>query len=106
MSTRPSTLEEIEELEAFGVVPKGFTEVEPGGTALGSTEGTISVRFVPFPVLIVKLALLRIVERVVGDLDTLKLLLGLRVIWVQIRMVLARKASVGFGDFIRASRAA
>ena len=99
-------MEEIKELEAFGVVPEGFTEVEPGRAALTSTEGTISVRFVPFPVLIVKLALFRIVERVVGDLDTLKLLLGLRVIWVQIRMVLARKASVGFGDFIRASRTA
>jgi hypothetical protein len=28
LSTRPSTLEEIEELEAFGVVPESFTEVE------------------------------------------------------------------------------
>ena len=73
---------------------------------MGSTEGTISVRLVTFPVLIVELALLRIVERVVGDLDTLKLLLGLRVIGVQIRMVLARKTSVGFSDFIRAGRAA
>jgi hypothetical protein len=98
-------LEEIEELEAFGI-PEGFAEVEPGRAALGSTEGSISVRFVLFSVLIVELALLRIVERVVGDLDSLKLLLGLRVIGVQIRMVLARKTSVGFSDFIGAGRAA
>lgn len=98
-------MEEIEELEAFGVL-KGFAEVEPGRAALGSAEGSISVRFVPFPVLIVEFALLRIVERVVGDLDALKLLLGLRVIGVQIRMVLACKTSVGFSDFILTGRAA
>ena len=98
-------MEEIEELKAFGVL-KGFTEVEPGRAALGSTKGSISVRFVPYSVLIVELALLRIVERVVGNLDTLKLLLGLRVIGIQIRMVLARKTSVGFCDFIGAGRAA
>ena len=98
-------MEEIEELKAFGVL-KGFTEVEPGRAALGSTKGSISVRFVPFSILIVELALLRIVERVVGDLDSLKLLLGLRVIGIQIRMVLARKTSVGFSDFIGAGRAA
>ena len=98
-------MEEIEELESFGA-PEGFTEVEPGRSALGSTEGSISVRFVPFSVLIVELALLRIVERVVGNLDTLKLLLGLRVIGIQIRMELARKTSVGLSDFIGAGRAA
>lgn len=98
-------MEEIEELEAFGVL-KGFAEVEPRRAALGSAEGSISVRFVAFPVLIVEFAFLRIVERVVGDLDTLKMLLGLRVIRVQIRVVLARKTSVGFSDFIGAGRAA
>ena len=105
MSTRTGTLEEIEELEAFGV-SEGFTEVEPGRATLGSTEGSISVRFVPFSVLIVELAFLRIVERVVGNLDPLELLLGLRVIGIQIRMVLARKTPVGFSNFIGAGRAA
>lgn len=98
-------MEEIEELEPFGV-PEGFTKVEPGRAAFASTEGSISVRFVLFSVLIVELALLRIVERVVGDLDSLKLLLGLRVIGIQIRMELARKTSVGLSDFIGAGRAA